>query len=368
MADIQTYLDEIQSAVYGKDVRQSIHDGMKAMNEEIKNSEAGVLNERVETIENDLFNLQLAADGKSYENIGEAHAVNNSMIQENKKKIEELEQSGGTSGGTSEESEQLTEDYVTYSPEWVSGKIDSSTGELTETTEYEETTEFIELPVGSTITASGTPVDVYFYDVDTQEYLSQSRDMSDGDVFNVTEMKLVRITAGANATVFIKVATFKTRVETLESDVKDLNSSVGNLNSTVIPTIKGDIENIQESALPVLASKLLKTLYSNNSGASTGTMTDTAANYTMLIVVYEASYQNHLIYGSMVVCDTTSTTYDSRPAVDSGTGNISSNIVGISFSGNTFNTSLDTEITDGTNSTYVDSGSAKVKRIFGFKS
>lgn len=29
MADIQTYLDQIKNAQYGKDVRQSIHDGIK---------------------------------------------------------------------------------------------------------------------------------------------------------------------------------------------------------------------------------------------------------------------------------------------------------------------------------------------------
>lgn len=36
MAKIQTYLDKILSAVYGKDVRSSIHDSIKAMNDEVE--------------------------------------------------------------------------------------------------------------------------------------------------------------------------------------------------------------------------------------------------------------------------------------------------------------------------------------------
>ena len=35
MADIQSYLDEISNARYGKDVRKAIHDGVKAINEEV---------------------------------------------------------------------------------------------------------------------------------------------------------------------------------------------------------------------------------------------------------------------------------------------------------------------------------------------
>ena len=34
MANIQTYLDNIQQAVYGEEVRGSIHDAIAAMNEE----------------------------------------------------------------------------------------------------------------------------------------------------------------------------------------------------------------------------------------------------------------------------------------------------------------------------------------------
>lgn len=36
MADIQTYLDQIKNAQYGKDVRQSIHDGIKQCYEDGK--------------------------------------------------------------------------------------------------------------------------------------------------------------------------------------------------------------------------------------------------------------------------------------------------------------------------------------------
>ena len=38
MANIKEYLDNILSAIFGKDVRQSIHDSIEAMNEEVAES------------------------------------------------------------------------------------------------------------------------------------------------------------------------------------------------------------------------------------------------------------------------------------------------------------------------------------------
>lgn len=35
MANIKHYLDNILSSIFGKDVRQSIHDGIEAINEEV---------------------------------------------------------------------------------------------------------------------------------------------------------------------------------------------------------------------------------------------------------------------------------------------------------------------------------------------
>ncbi len=105
---------------------------------------------------------------------------------------------------------------LVYGPEWESGKIYESDGTIMESSEYEETTEFIELPEGSTITASGTPIRVYSYDIETQAYIGKLVDMSDGDVYTVTEELLVRITAGQKAVPVISGLSIKVRVEILE--------------------------------------------------------------------------------------------------------------------------------------------------------
>lgn len=150
----------------------------------------------------------------------------------------------------------LTENLISYVPEWESGKIDISTGNLTESSDYEETTEFIELSKNSTITASGTPVDVYSYNVNTNEYIGQIADMSDGNVYTASEKILVRITCGQNATVFIKIPSIKARVKILEekseeydtydkriSDVEDA------VNDTSINVIKGQVKVLEDTLL-----------------------------------------------------------------------------------------------------------------------
>ena len=150
----------------------------------------------------------------------------------------------------------LTENLISYDPEWESGKIDISTGDLTESSDYEETTKFIELSKNSTITASGTSVDVYSYNVNTNEYIGQIADMSDGEVYTASEKILVRITCGQNATVFIKIPSIKARVEILEekseeydtynkriSDVEDA------VNDTSINVIKGQVKALEDTLL-----------------------------------------------------------------------------------------------------------------------
>lgn len=344
-----------------------------------------------DSLDDELFPLQLSADGKSYNTIGEAHAANNKLIKENKTAIEELAESGGTGG----ESEQLTEDFVTYSPEWESGKIDSSTGELVESSEYEETTEFIELPVGSTITASGTPVDVYFYHLLDKEYLEQSVDMSDGEVYTATEKKLVRITAGQKATVVIKIPTVKKRVDVLESADYYMSMGLNSfdkiiLNFRKVKTKADGVTKITNNDITLVAgnnvtfdkvattdkgevinvnSTSVTTLYSNSTGAATGTMTDYAYNYDMLIVVYEAQYNGNWTYGSAIIYnpEETGDRYDSRPATDGDTGNFLNLCSKFNFSNNTFTASCDVDVCNGEQVTYY-SGAVSVKRIFGFKS
>ena len=61
MADISNELDAIMKARYGKDVRQSIHDGIKKVNENV--DESGV---------NEIIDIRTDADGVTHENAGAA--------------------------------------------------------------------------------------------------------------------------------------------------------------------------------------------------------------------------------------------------------------------------------------------------------
>ena len=57
MANIQTYLDNIQQAVYGEEVRGSIHDAIAAMNEESSAAkEAATTAQKLDGVETRLNN------------------------------------------------------------------------------------------------------------------------------------------------------------------------------------------------------------------------------------------------------------------------------------------------------------------------
>lgn len=83
MADIQTYLKAIMSAVYGKDVRKSIHDGIKQC---YYDGKAGAIDlearERISTFtslpsgstsgNSELIDIRVGIDGTKYPNAGDA--------------------------------------------------------------------------------------------------------------------------------------------------------------------------------------------------------------------------------------------------------------------------------------------------------
>lgn len=289
------------------------------------------LAERVETVESSIENLsqQITTSGLELETLREA--TENELSELNKSEDLHSASINNLSQRISNAESQISilGETVDVDYGWDSGKIDSYTGELVESTEYEETTEFLELPLGSTITASGTPVVIYFYDVDTHNYLDQSKSMTDGEIYNTTEKVLVRITAGAKATVFIKIHTVKEKIEELEG-------------------------------------KTIKTLYYNNNGSESATMTDNATNYSMLIVNYEAHYNVNIIFGSLIVYNPSDTTYDSKSLIDSDTYNCFNMQIGISFTGKTFTTSCDVNVrTD--DDVISGVGSVRVMNIFGFK-
>ena len=140
-----------------------------------------------------------------------------------------------------------------YDGDWFSGKINHQNGTLEETTEYEETTDYITLPIGATITASGTPVDVYEYDIETKAYIGQLADLSDGESYVAPEMKLVRVTCGQKATAFISR--------------EDINSRINNIDASVSKCTKKEL------------------LFSGNATTKC-TLTKAASNYDRLLIEY----------------------------------------------------------------------------------
>jgi len=89
MADIQSYLNEISNARYGKDVRKAMHDGIKAINEEVvecsKNvaeytGQIGQLSSEIENVENDSMTV-------IYETIANSNYANTLLSNANDAKV-----------------------------------------------------------------------------------------------------------------------------------------------------------------------------------------------------------------------------------------------------------------------------------------
>ena len=79
MADIKTYLQNIKSAIYGKDVRSSIYNGMENMNVELENTTArqidleSTFNELIINAGNsnaEVVDARVKANGVSYSKLG----------------------------------------------------------------------------------------------------------------------------------------------------------------------------------------------------------------------------------------------------------------------------------------------------------
>ena len=97
MANIATYLNDIKNAIFGKEVRGSIHDGIKAINDEVESTTA-----RQVVLENTFDQLiinagnsnaenvaaRVKADGTTYETIGKRMDDVDSQLEQKAKQID----------------------------------------------------------------------------------------------------------------------------------------------------------------------------------------------------------------------------------------------------------------------------------------
>ena len=96
MANIKTHLNNIKGALYGKDVRGSIHDGIDAINKEVENTTGrqthleDTFNQLVINAGNsnaEIVDARVKSDGTSYSKLGDRLDVVDSQLAHNTGKI-----------------------------------------------------------------------------------------------------------------------------------------------------------------------------------------------------------------------------------------------------------------------------------------
>ena len=99
MADIKTHLNNIKGALYGKDVRGSIHDGMDAINKEVENTTSrqvdleNTFDQLVINAGNsnaEIVDARVKSDGTSYSKLGDRLNEVDSQLDHNKNNIDIL--------------------------------------------------------------------------------------------------------------------------------------------------------------------------------------------------------------------------------------------------------------------------------------
>lgn len=94
MASIQEHLDKIKNAVFGKDVRQSIHDGLHEINQETESTSKK--QEKLERTFNDLIinagnsNAEVAAARNGFETLGKRLDGVDSQLDTNMKELNNI--------------------------------------------------------------------------------------------------------------------------------------------------------------------------------------------------------------------------------------------------------------------------------------
>lgn len=193
---------------------------------EALNGQIAELIERIEKVESagkddELVDIRNGSDGKVFESAGEAVRGQINKVNERLDNVATI-----VSENTEDIANIETPTDITYNPDWESGYINSADGTLLRAENMEETTEYINVPKGTTVTASGGHVIVYGYDTD-KVYTGKLSDLSDGDVYTVEDDIIIRITADSKATVFIVRKNMMSRVIDLENKVKDLSNNSG---------------------------------------------------------------------------------------------------------------------------------------------
>ena len=97
MANIKNYLDNIKGALFGKDVRSSIHDGIDAINKEVE-STTGRQVDLEETFDQlvinagnsnaEIVDARVKSDGTSYSKLGDRLDAVDSQLEHNTNEID----------------------------------------------------------------------------------------------------------------------------------------------------------------------------------------------------------------------------------------------------------------------------------------